>query len=107
MATPVKAHAGLRSRETDQSIRHELRAGAGLGRPGLDVPGAGGVDAQNRDGGGFDLRDDGWEGVAQGSTKGEAEDGVYEKVGGADCGGEVCDEGDGEVVELGFEALIG
>lgn len=107
MATSVKAHARLGSRETNQSFRHELRAGAGLGRPGLHVPGAGGVDAQNGNGGSLDLRDDGWEGVAQGSAKGEAEDGVYEEVGGANRGREICDEGDGEVVELGFEALAG
>ena len=101
----VKPHARLRCRQTNQTLRHELRPGALLRRPALNVPRTGGVDAQHGDGGGFELRDDGGEGFAEGPAEGEAEDGVDDEVGGFEGFGEVGDEGDREVVELGFEAL--
>ena len=101
----VKPHARLRRRQTNQTARHELCPGALLGRPALDVPRTGRVDAQHGDGGGFELRDYGGEGFAEGTAEGKAEDGVDDEVCGFEGFGEVGDEGDGEVVELGFEAL--
>lgn len=102
----IKPHTRLRRRQTNQTPRHELRPGALLGRPALNIPRTGRVDAQHGDGGGFELRDYGGEGFAEGTAEGEAEDGVDDEVCGFEGFGEVGDEGDGEVVELGFEALF-
>lgn len=101
----IKPHARLRRRQTNQAPRHELRPGALLRRSALNVPRTGRVDAQHGDGGGFELRDYRGEGLAEGTAEGEAEDGVDDEVCGFEGFGEVGDEGDGEVVELGFEAL--
>lgn len=99
-------HARLRRCQTDQRSGHELRPGPLLGRAVLDIPRAGRVDAEYGDSGGFELGDDGGEGVAEGTAEGEAEDGVDDEVGGFEGFGEVGDKGDGVVVELGFEALF-
>lgn len=107
MPPAVVLDTGLRRRQTNQRLRHELRPRALLGRPALDVPRAGSVDAQHGDWAGLDLRNDGGERVAKGPAEGEAEDGVDDEIGGVEGVGEGGGEGDGEVVELGFEALDG
>lgn len=106
MPATVMLHAGLRRCQADQRLRHELRPGPFLRRTVLNVPRAGRVDAKHRDRRRFDLRDDGREGLAEGASKREAENGVDEEVGRFNGYGEVVDEGHGEVGELGFEALM-
>lgn len=105
MSSAVPLNAGLGCRQTDQSFRHELCAGAFLGRPFLDIPGAGGIDAENGYLGFFQLGNNGREWFAERAAEGEAEDGVNDQVGGLQSGGEIRDKRDGEVLELGPEAL--
>lgn len=78
MPSTEMLHTWLRRRQTHQGLRHELRPRAVLGRATLYIPRTGRVDAQHRDGAGFDLRDYGREGIAQGPAEREAEYGVYD-----------------------------
>ena len=106
MSPLIKPHARLRRRQTNQTPRHKPRPGPLLRRPALDIPRAGRINTQHGDGGGLELRDYRREWFAEGPAEGEAEDGVDDKVRRFKGFGEVGDEGDGEVVELGFEALV-
>lgn len=82
MSSPIELDTRLRRRQANQRRRHELRARPLLRRTALDIPRAGRVNTQYRNGGGLDLRDNGTEWVAQWSTEGEAEDSVDEEIGG-------------------------
>lgn len=93
VSATVPFHARLGGRQADERAGHKLGPGAFLGRAGGDVPRAGGVDAQHGHLGLLHLVDDGWEGLAQGTPEGEAEDGVDDEVGGFQGLGEVGDEG--------------
>lgn len=102
------AHTGLRGRQADEVLRHEVAAELALfRRAGLDVPGGRDVDAQD----GFRRLDDGGEyrveGRAHGWVEAEAEEGVDDQVGGREGGGELlgrAEKGDVEVVQLLLEA---
>lgn len=102
----VPLHTRLRSRQTNQRLRHKVRPGPFPGRTGLDVPRARRVDAEDRDGRLFHERNDAGEWLAQGPAEREPEDGVYDEVCGSEGLREVVCEWDGEVFELGLEALF-
>ena len=82
MAPPEMLYQRLRRRQADERARHVRVPDLAVpGRAARNVPAAGRVDGEDRLVGGFEARDDGGKGVAEGPGEGEAEDGVDDELG--------------------------